>query len=189
LEVISSGQALAMDGGLGALLRTPTSYFPHDRGIVPYFQPVCTALCMGWPAFSDPWITTALEAIGQRLVAYRVRPWLLGGIDLPTDIPSVATGVAYGTGLDGHNGVPTMAYLGVAALLALLTEQHGRGQAMPSAWPPTLGPVREIAPYLKRRLGESETAPLPELLVPDEFKPLFRDWAQGGIDFSVPEGA
>ena len=43
-----------------------------------------------------------------------------------------------------------------------------------------LGSLSDLAIYLARR--RSESAELPELAVPEEFRQTFRDWAEGLVD-------
>jgi hypothetical protein len=59
---------------------------------------------------------------------------------------------------------------------------------MPSVYlndPALFGPFTPVQQYCARRLGES-TDTLPDLPVPDEFKQLFRDWADGKMNFTTP---
>jgi hypothetical protein len=85
------------------------------------------------------------------------------------------------------------AYLAAAALLAVLAEEGGG--VLREIWPESrdFGPLTGFAPYLRRRarlgqslLGQSgEPQPvLPYLPVPEGFRQLFRDWADGKVSLS-----
>jgi hypothetical protein len=46
--------------------------------------------------------------------------------------------------------------------------------------------MHHLAPYLARRQGRlGRQTQLPNLLVPEEFKQTFRDWAEGRVDFTA----
>lgn len=47
-----------------------------------------------------------------------------------------------------------------------------------------LGPFGAAQPYARRRLGQGVIESLPELPVPDEFKQVFLDWAEGKVNFT-----
>jgi hypothetical protein len=42
-------------------------------------------------------------------------------------------------------------------------------------------------PYLERRDGRDRDTPLPDLLVPDEFKQILRAWADGRVSVTAPD--
>jgi hypothetical protein len=49
--------------------------------------------------------------------------------------------------------------------------------------PQELGPLRDLHDYIKCRSGPAPGRPLPDLPVPEEFKQIFRDWAEGRVNF------
>jgi hypothetical protein len=49
-----------------------------------------------------------------------------------------------------------------------------------------LGPFSGLYTYMEHRHGDLGR-PLPELPVPDEFKQVFRDWAEGRVSFTAQE--
>jgi hypothetical protein len=58
---------------------------------------------------------------------------------------------------------------------------------MPEGETLTLGPLEHIVPYLARRNSRDRDTALPDLLVPDEFKQIFRDWADGRVSVTAPD--
>jgi len=53
--------------------------------------------------------------------------------------------------------------------------------------PAQLGPFSDLDFYMRRRREGPSLALLPELPVPDEFKQVFRDWAEGKVNFTAPD--
>ena len=78
-----------------------------------------------------------------------------------------------------------VAFLGAAAVVAILVEQ-----AEPT-WPgdrprqSKLGPLRDLAPYLARRTLANPRARLPQLPVAEPFSQIFRDWADGNVELTA----
>lgn len=68
--------------------------------------------------------------------------------------------------------------------MLLIREEVGRHAAHSQR---ELGPLRQIAPYLARRQGLDGHVELPSLLVPEQFKQVFRDWAEGRLDVTAPQ--
>ena len=75
------------------------------------------------------------------------------------------------------------AYLGAAAILPIMVETD----LMLESEALTLGPLEHIVPYLARRDGRDRDTPLPDLLVPDEFKQILRDWADDRVSVTAPD--
>jgi len=78
-------------------------------------------------------------------------------------------------------------YLGAAGVL-LISDESDKSR------PPAdvlggdasrLGAFSDLYAYMERRRGK-RGQPLPELPVPDEFKQLFRDWAESQVNFTAP---
>lgn len=74
------------------------------------------------------------------------------------------------------------AYLGYAAIAAILTETGNLIKGYPAA-------IRDFDLYTTHRMHPEQRQSLPELPVPDEFKQVFRDWAEGKVNFTghVPD--
>lgn len=51
--------------------------------------------------------------------------------------------------------------------------------------PAMFGPFSPVEQYCARRINGSAD-PIPDLPVPDEFRQVFRDWAEGKVNFTAP---
>lgn len=50
-----------------------------------------------------------------------------------------------------------------------------------------LGSLSDLYPYVVRRRDVRSAHELPELPIPEKFQQLFRDWADGKVDFVGPQ--
>lgn len=172
--LISVQQAMDMPGGPGVLFRSAQGAF---RECAPHFAPVLSALDQGWPAFGQAAVAADLDAFGTYLIDHREPPWLeLGSFD---GAPLLLDSETQRGALDERPPPLTQAaYLGAAALLLIMEEAR-----LITTWTGRqLGPLRRLAPYLSWRRGVGRGTTLPGLMVPEEFKPTFRDWADGRIN-------
>jgi hypothetical protein len=138
---------------------------------------VLAALGQGWPAFGQAAVVADLDAFGAYLIDHREPPWL----DMTaSDVTALLLdSEALPSALNRRPPpLSQVAYLGAAVLLLIMEET--RLLTMRAGQP--LGPLRHLAPYLTRRRGLGRRTELPSLMVPQEFKPAFRDWAEGRID-------
>jgi hypothetical protein len=172
-RLISLRQALDMPGGPMVLFRPSQGVF---RERAPYFGPVLLALGQGWPAFGQAVVVADLVAFGAYLIDHRELPWLdMTAVDATTLLDSEPLPAV----LDRRPPpLSQVAYLGAAALLLIMEET----QLLTTQADRPLGPLRHLAPYLTRREGLRRRTELPSLMVPEEFKQVFRDWAEGRID-------
>lgn len=172
---ITVEQALLMPGGLNAFFNLPYSYF--DRyAIVPYLHKAYSYLLAGWPAFATPTVSDTLEAIGAYLQRNPEVPWVNG---------------KYGDwDYDDENSVPEatelavlnpVTFLGAAAILSILVETKNLSIL---EQPRPLYPLEPLFPYLERRRTNDSHISLPELAVPDEFKGIFRNWANHQLNIT-----
>jgi hypothetical protein len=174
--LISVSQALDMPGGAADLFRPSQGLFGE---CAPHFGPALVALGRGWPAFGQGGVVADLDAFGEYLTGHREPPWLdVTALGVPAVLLDDGT---LPDALDRRPPPLTQAsFLGAAVLLLIMEEarlfttQAGR----------QLGPLRNLAPYLSRRRGRGRRAELPSLMVPEEFRQAFRDWAAGRIDAS-----
>jgi NACHT domain len=171
--LISVRQALDMPGGPAALFR-PTQGAFGERA--PYFGPVLFALDQGWPAFGQAAVAADLDALGAYLLDHREPPWLsTTSFDVSTAL--VMSEETPGAPVRKPPPLSQAAFLGAAVLLLAIEEAQfprtGAGRR--------LGPLRDLAPYLTRRRGTGRRTELPGLMVPEEFRQFFRDWAEGRV--------
>jgi len=173
--LITTGQALDMPGGPVVLFKNSHSCFEPRS---PYFFDVFAALRAGWPAFGQPRIASDLNAFGEYLIEHPEPPWVQGRPDegLTTD-----WGHEPPAPIRRPGPLRRAAYLGAAAMLLIMEEARVARHIERR-----LGPLRHIAPYLARRQGFGHGSELPSLLVPDEFKQAFRDWAEGRVTTTAP---
>jgi hypothetical protein len=120
-----------------------------------------------------------LEAFGSYLMDHPEPPWLRGSLG------DWGWTAVFGEGPDAAapGQLSQAAYLGAAAILPIMIETD----LMPGSEALTLGPLEHIVPYLARRTGRDADTALPDLLVPDEFKQIFRDWADGRVSVTEPD--
>ncbi len=180
-------RAIAVEKGLltlGRALRMaegPRVVFGASEGcfdvVEPCLQHTFDTLEHGWPRFGDPGVVASLEAFGHFLLEHHEPPWLRGRLGywewtevLVTDPDAAAPAP-----------LSQAAYLGAAAILAVMLDAG----LMMADTALNLGPLSDLAPYLARR--RSESAELPELAVPEEFRQTFRDWAEGLVDVVSPD--
>jgi NACHT domain len=171
--LISAREALDMPGGPVVLFRPALGAF---RECAPYFGPVLFALDQGWPAFGQPAVAADLDAVGAYLLDHREPPWLsMTSFDVSTAL--VLSEEAPGALNRKPPPLSQSAYLGAAVLLLVIEETQsprtGNGRR--------LGPLRHLAPYLTRRRGFGRRTELPSLMVPEEFRQFFHDWAAGRV--------
>ncbi len=171
--LLSVQQALDMPGGPAVLFRSAQGAFGK---CAPYFGPALYALDQGWPAFGQAATAADLEAVGAYLLDHPGPPQLgMTAFDVSTALALVeeTPGV-----LDRKPPLLSQeAYLGAAVLLLVIEETQPRRTEADRR----LGPLHDLAPYLTRRRGSGRRTELPSLMVPEEFRQFFRDWAEGRV--------
>jgi len=131
---------------------------------------------MGWPAFTATTVVTDLRAVGEHLRDHPELPRAEAPMTWIADINPEASAPAVPAREPGP--LDATACLGGAAILAIRVE--GGDMAIRDRDPPCLGRLSSIVPYLQRRFGGDPDSELPDLPVPEEFRQVFRDWAEGG---------
>jgi hypothetical protein len=175
-KLITTGQALRMPGGPAVLFQASEGIFGPR---VPYYGSVLSALGNGWPEFGQAAVVADLIAFGEYLADHQKPPWLPKEVASGPHMHSERDRLAV-----FNSRPPTLnqaAYLGTAALVAIIEETE-----MPARADRSLGPLHHLAPYLAGRRGQlGRQTQLPNLLVPEEFKQTFRDWAEGRVNFTA----
>ncbi|MBO0803088.1 MAG: NACHT domain-containing protein [Nocardiopsaceae bacterium] len=186
-DLLTVQDVLAMPGGLESLVqRCETPVYSHERGSCGtlYFIWAGPA-SLGFPPPLTPVGESALTDIGHYIAGHPHHPWATGKIDTWSNFPWKALEASQGA----RPALSEHAYLGGAAVALTTAEQNPR---TPSEFldgnPDKLGRFRDIYWYVEsRKKGSPDPHELPPLPVPEEFKPVFRDWAAGKIDFVGPE--
>lgn len=191
-DIIIVEQALAMPGGLLPLMqRHETGFFGHILGSPLIFRVYELVTRLGEGDRTDP-LTRAirdLAAVGQYISDRRQLPWVTGraeGWSHYTWDPPKRVHASY-------PDLTPITYLGVAGVV-LMSAEFDESEPVDRRFhqTPRLGPFRALDDYIEFRLSSSKSLlpelPLfPELPLPDEFKQVFRDWAEGKVNFTTPD--
>ena len=177
--IITLDQALEMSGGLLFLLQ---NYSPRQGSyLISTFVRIVGGLLPADSPRSSASIRE-LAIVGEYIKALPPPPWVHG---------SVGRLFGYALHKEPAEGeyeiVNPVAYLGGAAI-AFMASESGM-QSMPvelEGRSSKLGPFDALYPYIQLRLKMTSEVSLPELPVPEKFKPLFRDWAEGKVNFTAP---
>jgi len=191
-HLITVKMALSMPGG-------PTVLFQESHGCFaryePYFIGVFRALDGDWPSSGEGHITGDLAAFGEYLLDHPAPPWIKGAADY-------AEGGGASRGRDPAKSIipsdelSRTAYLGAAAVIAILSESSQRTSQQPFNALPELVPYQSFRqdayqPAVSSRQGHSgilgpqfyrtksswDVNKLQDLPVPYEFEQVFREWA------------
>jgi hypothetical protein len=180
LGAVTAAQAIDMKEGLLPLLQSqPTRIFGFGSWAA-YLLNVFRNLA------SNPERRESIEvmtAVGEHLTRYPDPPWVTGEV-------SPWYWVSNSDLQDGElpASVTPVAFLGAAAIALMTTEATlaqtiSALQGEPSRG---LGPFSVLNAYMTRRNAPGSRTPLPDLPVPKEFKQVFRDWAEGKVNFIGP---
>jgi hypothetical protein len=125
--------------------------------------------------------------VGQYLSEYPQPPWVIGKTETWS---SYDWSVSPSPDADRPNLGP-ITYLGAAgvALISVESDESSPVHVVQVLGedPARLGPFSDLDFYMRRRRGEGLSLALPELPVPDEFKQVFQDWAEGKVNFTAPD--
>jgi hypothetical protein len=119
-------------------------------------------------------------AIGRYLMTYATPPFVTGEVEEWTqhlDIPLE----------DAHPILDATSYLGAAA--SLLISSESTTPPLPEGGPQQLGILSDLYHYIARRWRLESDLTLPELPISDDFRQLFRDWADNKVDFVGPQAS
>jgi hypothetical protein len=177
-------QVLKMPGGLSPLLQsTPESIFQQGEEI--YLLEEVLIAVRGTAREMDPArareATASLTAVGRHLITSPKPPWVTGY--------SFDTVYHYQVGTESARNqiMPDpVTYLGVAAAVLISIEASIlRISVLSETGECFSSPFDGLNPYIRCRISGNRRR-LPDLPVPEEFKQVFRDWAEGKADFTVP---
>ena len=173
---ITVRQALAMPGDLTSLLegqRMPIFGITWMSYLAGQFN--------GLRSSRPDRAVTAFTEVGHYLISRRTPPWVVGRKDLSDALDLIPRSRKRPTSPRLH--LPPAAYLGAAGALLTSIESimKSRG-AFSVADPRELGPLRDLHDYIECRGDPASRRPLPNLPVPEEFKQIFRDWAEGRVN-------
>lgn len=178
-DLITVGDALELSGGLLSLLQ------PQDMEIFDLVYGPYLSGKLFDPArdqdHSDA--IRAFAAVGNYLISHPRLPWIAGKA-----YPWSSDDWARGNDVEARPPhLDTTSYLGTATVLLLVAES---GTADPPRRMDDLsrrGPFPELYAYMERRLNPGLDRPLPDLPVPGPFKQVFREWAEGHVNFTEPD--
>jgi hypothetical protein len=184
-SVITLEQVLAMSGGLQPLLA------PQQLGsqlkIEPFLLTAVKKAVFGY-AGGQPNVNSSdarirrpvtgavsdLTAIGRHLFTRGGPPWAIGEVSpWPPLKADDKLSVAF---------LSPEAYLGAAAVVLIFAEANQAGGVF-NVVPANFGALRDLQPYVARRWGGYDVGGYPDLPIPLQFRQVFRDWADGKIDF------
>jgi hypothetical protein len=115
-----------------------------------------------------------LTAIGRHLFTRGAPPWAIGEVSpWPPLKADDKRPVAF---------LSQEAYLGAAAVVLIFAEANQSGGVF-NVVPSNFGVLRDLQPYVARRWGGYDVGGYPALPIPLQFSQVFRDWADGKIDF------
>jgi NACHT domain-containing protein len=172
-RLIAVKTALSMPGG-------PTVLFQDCHGCFaryePYFIDVFRALDGGWPRSGATSIIGDLAAFGEYLLDHPAPPWITHAADYAEGNARRDSGSA--KSITPPDGFSRTAYLGAAAIIAILSESNQK------TFPPPFNALPELVTYqsfrqdtLRHTKVHWEVNELHDLPVPYEFKQIFRRWA------------
>ena len=180
LGVVTAAQAIEMKEGLLPLLqRQPILIF--GLGIWGAYLPSIFVNLASDPEHREG--IEVMTAVGEHLTRYPDPPWITGNVDpwYWVDGPDLQD-------RELPASVTPVAFLGAAAI-ALMTAEANLAEIIrdlrgePSRG---LGPFSVLYAYMTRRNAPGTRTPLPDLPLPEEFKQVFRDWAEGKVNFTEP---
>jgi hypothetical protein len=184
-SIITVEQALQMRGSLLPLLQDQSARF-FGLNWSPYLLNKLYALAHGWSGSSD---SADLPSAAMRDLAAAGR-YLLNNPEPPWIVGKVAGLVAYDWEAPANQDIKRsdldpVTYLGGAGIALIAAESDdARPADVLKHDPSQLGPFTDLYAYMEHRHGEI-SRPLPELPMPDKFKELFHDWADGKVSFTA----
>lgn len=179
-HLITLDQAREMPGGVAPLFQHwPTGIFGGRWGgeLLSSARNIAT----NYFADGDPSLiaqSSQLATLGRYFADHPQPPWIRGAVHV---WPGYFISRYRGGGQPGKLLEP-MVYLGAAASLLVAAEAASERTLHPEGdrW---FGPLSGLYAYILRRWGLATDEELHDLPVPDNFRPVFRDWAARRVDF------
>ena len=180
LGAVTAAQAIDMKEGLLPLLQgQPIRIF----GFGSWVAYLLNSFLRLADNFERPENIEVMTAVGQHLTRYPDPPWVTDEVS-----PWYWVGRSDLQDLELPASVTPVAFLGAAAIALMTTEATLAQTISDLQGEPSrgLGPFSVLYAYMTRRNAPGSTTPLPDLSVPEEFKQMFRDWAEGKVSFIGP---
>jgi hypothetical protein len=177
-------QAIAVAGCITPLL-LPRSDDMFCAGFSPYLMGRPENLALEDDPGTVAAARTDFEAVGRFLVVHPHTPWATQAVEPWTGYFWISGGEPTAAPTD----LTPLTCLGAAATLLVSAEgDQPIVRDMLNNEVPELGRLDVVYPYIRHRLSwEKRSLPLPDLPVPEEFKQVFKDWADRTIDFTADE--
>jgi hypothetical protein len=122
----------------------------------------------------------AMTAVGNYLIRNPQLPWGRG------EVQSEGRVFWSDTAFETVSSLDPVTYLGGTAIACILAESDlAKASEEVSDNPARLGEFRAIVPYIQRRREPGSANSLTDLPVPNEFRQIFRDWADGKANFTA----
>lgn len=174
---ITIKQALAMPGGLATLIEGQRMKI---FGItwMSYLGGMFNALHSSRPDDA----VMAFTEVGRSMMEHPTPPWVVDQEDLSDAVFWIPRKKSAAAQLH----LSPAAYLGAAGALLISIEAVMKRRGVFSiADPQELGLLRDLRDYVVCRGDPASSRSLPDLPVPEEFTQVFRDWAEGTVDFTA----
>jgi hypothetical protein len=182
-NLITLDQAREMPGGVIPLFRHwPTGIFGGRWG----GELLSSARNIATNYFADDAPSLAAQAsqlatLGRYLDDHRLPPWVTGAVRV---WPGYFTS-SHRNGDQPDRPLDPLVYLGAAVSLLIAAEAASERTPHPEG-PRWFGPLSGLHAYILRRWELPTDEELRDLPVPDNFRPVFRDWAARRVDFVSP---
>jgi hypothetical protein len=181
--IITPAEILTMPGGLATIL-AETSLVLRTRASRSDWGPYMRWLLATPASELDPARAEAAVAIGRHLAEHVDLPWMRGGSLITEGRPADSFYFPLADQFDFMT-LDEIENLGIAAAACIHLELLAYSAPRASLYEPssalTEDPPR-LFRYLSRRTSGADYE-LEDLPVPDKFKQLFRDWAEGRVNF------
>ena len=183
-DIISIEQALAMPGGLRILVEATDPPIVFDAPLATFPKLVIIYLYLLQKDGDAQKARGKLNSIGRHVLSHPTLPWVRTGRDAHAAIRADAfTGTVDRTTKTSASALSLLdevAYLGAATTRCIFFEISRMAESHIPPDPPA--DVNILDRYLATRRTRAKEG-LPDLPVPEQFRQVFRGWAEGRVDF------